>query len=99
MDMNFPHRLEGLTANPISLLGDSTPDLSILLAVASAQQASCPTARFIAAEARQVHADEDFVGTLTQVFAPQSLDNIKAVSLTGCFNPLIAGNLMVGQKS
>ncbi|MBK5265070.1 MAG: hypothetical protein JJE34_07545 [Alphaproteobacteria bacterium] len=97
--MNFPHRLEGLTANPISFLGDGTPDLSILLAVASAQQATCPTARFIAAEAGQTLADVDFVGTLTQVFAPHSWDNIKAANLTGCFNPLIAGNLMVGQKS
>src|SRR3546814_12238490 len=45
MDMNFPHRRTRGTTWQISFLGDKAPDLSILLAVASARQAACPTAR------------------------------------------------------
>lgn len=96
MDMNFPHRLEGLAPRPVSMLGDMEPDLHILLAAASAQQAASPTARFIAAESSGAPADTDFVDALSRVFAARRIDNVRAKSLAGCFNPLIAGYLGTG---
>ena len=96
MDMNFPHRMEGKAPQPISMLGDMEPDLHILLAVASAQQAASPTARFVAAEAGSAQADKDFVDALSRVFAARRMDQMKSKSLAGCFNPLIAGHLGPG---
>jgi hypothetical protein len=78
------------------MLGDMEPDLHILLAAASAQQAASPTARFIAAETGAAQAETDFVDALSRVFAARRMDNIKAKSLAGCFNPLIAGHLGSG---
>jgi hypothetical protein len=72
------------------------PDLHILLAMASAQQAASPTARFMAADTGAVEAETDFVDALSRVFAARRMDNIKAKSLAGCFNPLIAGHLGPG---
>src|SRR3546814_1426689 len=86
MDMNFPHRRTRGTTWQISFLGDKAPDLSILLAVASARQAACPTARFLAAEAGGP-AEEDIVQALAQVFAPRAIANLRTRSLAGCFNP------------
>lgn len=99
MDMNFPHRRKSQAAGSISLLGDGAPELSILLAVASARQAASPTARFLAAEEGQAKAEEDFVRALAQIFAPRRVEKVKAASLAGCFNPLIAGHLGVGPDS
>jgi hypothetical protein len=99
MDMNFPHRHKGRAAGPISLLGEGSPDLSILLAVASARQAASPTARFIAAEDNGARADGDFVRALAQIFAPRRIEKVKAASLAGCFNPLIAGHLGAGSEA
>lgn len=96
MDMNFPHRMEGKAPRPVSLLGDMEPDLQILLAVASAQQAASPTARFMAADMGAAQAETDFVDALSRVFAARRVDKIKAKSLAGCFNPLIAGHLGPG---
>jgi hypothetical protein len=95
MDMNFPHRTEGLAPRPVSMLGDMEPDLHILLAMASAQQAASPTARCIAAD-MGAPAEADFVDALSRVFAARRLDKVKAKSLAGCFNPLIAGHLGSG---
>jgi hypothetical protein len=96
MDMNFPHRQKGQAAGSIALLGDGAPDLSILLAVASARQAASPTARFVALEEGQAKLEGDFVRALAQIFAPRRVEKVKAASLAGCFNPLIAGHLGVG---
>lgn len=95
MDMNFPHRTDGMAPRPVSLLGDMEPDLHILLAMASAQQAASPTARFVAAD-MGAPAEADFVDALSRVFAARRMDNVKAKSLAGCFNPLIAGHLGSG---
>lgn len=97
--MNFPHRLKDRAARPISLLGDAAPDLSILLAVASARQAASPTARCIAAEEGQARTEEDFIRALAQIFAPRRVEKVKAASLAGCFNPLIAGHLGTGSDA
>src|SRR3546814_20919683 len=93
MDMNFPHRRTRGTTWQISFLGDKAPDLSILLAVASARQAACPTARFLAAEAGGPEV-EDIVQALAQVFAPRAIENLRTRSLAGWFNQLIPGHLM-----
>src|SRR3546814_8124095 len=79
MDMNFPHRRTRGTTWQISFLGDKAPDLSILLAVASARQAACPTARFLAAEAGGPE-EEDIVQALAQVFAPRAIENLRTRS-------------------
>lgn len=99
MDMNFPHRRKGHAAGPISLLGDGAPDLSVLLAVASARQAASPTARRIAATEGQAEAEGDFVRALAQIFAPRRVEKVRAASLAGCFNPLIAGHLGAGPEA
>lgn len=99
MDMNFPHRLKDQAARPLSLLGDNAPDLSILLAVASARQAASPTARCMAADTGDARAERDVVGALAQIFAPRRAGRVKAASLAGCFNPLIAGYLGGGAGS
>lgn len=99
MDMNFPHRQGVRAARPVALLGDQPPDLSILLAVASARQAASPTARCIAAQQDGPDAQGDFIGALAQVFAPRAVGRIRTASLAGCFNPLIAGHLMAEQES
>lgn len=96
MDMNFPHRTEGLAPRPVSMLGDMEPDLHILLAMASAQQAASPTARYVAADMGAASAEADFVDALSRVFAARRTDKVKAKSLAGCFNPLIAGHLGSG---
>jgi hypothetical protein len=95
MDMNFPHRTKGLAPRPVSMLGDMEPDLHVLLAMASAQQAASPTARFVAAD-MGAPAEADFVDALSRVFAARRVDKVKAKSLAGCFNPLIAGHLGSG---
>ena len=99
MDMNFPHRLRARTPVAISRLGEQAPDLSVLLAVASARQAATPTARCIAAEEGEPADEADFAAALARIFAPRTVENVKARSLAGCFNPLIAGHLTVGQES
>jgi hypothetical protein len=95
MDMNFPHRTKGLAPRRVSMLGDMEPDLHVLLAMASAQQAASPTARFVAAD-MGAPAEADFVDALSRVFAARRVDKVKAKSLAGCFNPLIAGHLGSG---
>src|SRR3546814_19654288 len=95
MDMNFPHRRTRGTTWQISFLGDKAPDLSILLAVASARQAACPTARFLAAEAGGPD-EEDIVHALAQVFAPRANENIRKRRLAGRYNPLLNGYLIWG---
>src|SRR3546814_17532566 len=76
MDMNFPNRRTRGTTWQISFLGDKAPDLSILLAVASARQAACPTARFLAAEAGGPD-EEDIVQALAPVFAAPAKENLR----------------------
>lgn len=98
MDMNFPHRSRALTPGPVSL-GDQAPDLSVLLAVASARQAASPTARCLAAGKDGTGEQVDFATELARVFAPRTVESVKARSLAGCFNPQIAEHLTVGQDS
>src|SRR3546814_20168612 len=95
MDMNFPHRRTRGTTWQISFLGDKAPDLSILLAVASARQAACPTARFLAAEAGGPD-EEDIVQALAPVFAPRAVGNTRTKVSAGWSNPFIAGHSVRG---
>lgn len=99
MDMNFPHKLRRRVAAPVPLLGQQAPDLAILLAVASARQAASPTARCIAARVEEENSEADFAAALARVFAPGRAGNSKTKKLAGCFSPLIAGHLTVGQES
>ncbi|MBB4641017.1 hypothetical protein [Rhizorhapis suberifaciens] len=98
MDMNFPHRPRGLPPGPVAL-GDQAPDLSVLLAVASARQAASPTARCLAAGKDGAGEQIDFATALARVFAPRAVEKVKTRSLAGCFSPLIAEHLTVGQES
>lgn len=74
------------------------PAWPFLWAASAAAQASSPTAKAVANVLRGQDMAEDWIQELAGIFAPRSGGVIEAERLSGCFNPLVANRLEVGQE-